>query len=83
MPELLAGLAPRLGALTVLPIAAREGREAAHVIVTGRKGRRAPCRVLAPLVLHEGPRHLRDGDDYRPEVRAVLRDGAPLAADAG
>jgi hypothetical protein len=32
----------------------------------------------APLILHEGPRHVKDGDSFVPQVRAVLRDGAAL-----
>ncbi|MXQ09284.1 methyltransferase [Alphaproteobacteria bacterium GH1-50] len=78
LPDILTGLAARLGDITVLPICARQGRDASLVIVTGRKGSRAAARIAFPFVMHEGAAHLRDGDDYAPEARAVLREGAPL-----
>jgi len=33
---------------------------------------------LAPLVLHRGDTHERDGESYVDQVNAVLRDGAAL-----
>jgi tRNA1(Val) A37 N6-methylase TrmN6 len=77
LPELLAALAGRASA-AVLPLAARPGRGAKRVIVRARKGGRAPFRLAAPLVLHAGPAHLADGDDYSPQARAVLREAAAL-----
>ena len=32
----------------------------------------------APLVLHDGPRHIHDGDDLSVLARAILRDGAAI-----
>ena len=78
LPEILGALAARAGDIAVLPLAAREGRPAKRVIVKARKGARGPFRLAAPLVLHEGPAHLRDGDDYTAGARAILRDGAGL-----
>ncbi|WP_261384646.1 tRNA1(Val) (adenine(37)-N6)-methyltransferase [Vannielia litorea] len=80
MPELLAALVNRggFGGPAVLPLVARAGRTASRVIVQARKGGRAEARLLAPMVLHEGPLHERDGEDYTAEVRAILREGAPL-----
>ena len=78
LPGVLTGLTGRLGDIVVLPICARQGRDASLVIVTGRKGSRAATRIAFPFVMHEGAAHLRDGDDYAPEARAVLREGAPL-----
>lgn len=78
LPDLLAPLAGRAGDITVLPVAAREGRAAGRVIVQARKGGRGPFRLLAPLVLHAGVCHERDGDDHTDAARAILRDGAPL-----
>ena len=66
------------GQVRILPIAPREGRPAARVIVRARKTGRAPLQLLAPFVLHGGAEHLRDGDDYTPAARAILRDGAAL-----
>lgn len=78
LPEMLVALAPRAGSVTVLPVAPRAGRPASRVILAARKGGRAPFRLLSPLVLHKGDEHLRDGDDYSPGARAVLREGAAL-----
>lgn len=80
MPEVLAALAPKLGSAAVLPLAPREGRAALRVIVQARKGGRAPFRLLAPFVLHQGPAHDGDRESYTPEANAVLRDGADLLA---
>ncbi|RMH48888.1 MAG: methyltransferase, partial [Alphaproteobacteria bacterium] len=78
LPAILAALEGRAGAVTVLPLAPRQGRPAGRIILRARKGARAPFRLLAPLVLHAGPVHLRDGDDFTPRARAVLREGAGL-----
>jgi tRNA1(Val) A37 N6-methylase TrmN6 len=78
VPDLMAAFAGRPASLTLLPVVPRAGREATLVILASVKGGRAPFRLLAPLVLHEGPAHLRDGEDYAAPVRAVLREGAPL-----
>ena len=79
LPELLAAAgAARLGSIALLPVAPRAGRLATLAILRARKGGRAGFRLLPPLLLHEGADHRRDGDDYRAEIRAVLRDGAAL-----
>jgi tRNA1Val (adenine37-N6)-methyltransferase len=78
LPEVLGALKGRLGSVVVLPLAARAGRRADLFLLRGRKGGRAPFRLLAPLVLHDGDRHLRDGDDFAASVKAILRDGAAL-----
>ena len=80
LPEVLAALAPKLGSAAVLPLAAREGRAALRVIVQARKGGRAPFRLLAPFVIHQGPAHDGDRESYSPAANAVLRDGADLLA---
>lgn len=80
LPQVLAALAPKLGSAAVLPLAAREGRAALRVIVQARKGGRAPFRLLAPFVVHQGPAHDADRESYTPQANAVLRDGADLLA---
>ncbi len=77
-PELLGAMAGRVGSISVLPLAPRHGRDAALAIVSAAKGGRAAFRLRAPFVLHAGPTHVRDGDDYTPEARAVLRDGRAI-----
>lgn len=79
LPDVLAALDARLGTVSVYPIAGRSGREADRFILRARKGGRAPFRLHAPTVLHDGPAHLNDGEDYTPAIRAVLRDAAALS----
>lgn len=80
LPTVLAASAPKLGSIAVLPLAAREGRAALRVIVHARKGGRAPFRLLAPFVIHDGPAHDGDRESYTLAANAVLRDGADLLA---
>ena len=78
LPDILAAMDHRLGSLVVRPIAGRAGRDADRVLVSARKEGRARFRLLAPLILHDGPEHGADAEDYTAEIRAVLRDGAAL-----
>lgn len=75
---ILAGLDGRAGAVTILPIAARAGREAGRVIVQARKGAGAPLRLLSPFVMHARPSHSGDGEDLTEAACAVLRQAAAL-----
>jgi tRNA1(Val) A37 N6-methylase TrmN6 len=77
LADVLAGLG-RLGSVAVQPLVPRAGKPARLILVRARKGGRAPLMLHDGLVLHAGARHLRDGEDYTPALRAVLRDGAPL-----
>ncbi|WP_208352373.1 tRNA1(Val) (adenine(37)-N6)-methyltransferase [Pseudaestuariivita rosea] len=81
LPDLLWAMDDRVGAMTLLPIAARAGRPARLVILQAQKGSKSAARLLAPLILHEGDRHARDGDSYRVPVQKLLRDAAPLLMD--
>ncbi|KIC24593.1 MULTISPECIES: tRNA1(Val) (adenine(37)-N6)-methyltransferase [unclassified Leisingera] len=78
LPDMLAGCSGVLGSIEVLPLAPRQARAAELVILRARKGGRADFRLHAPLILHQGTRHDRDGDSYRAEISAILRDGAAL-----
>jgi tRNA1(Val) A37 N6-methylase TrmN6 len=78
LPALLAAIQTRLGSPEILPIAPRADRAAELILLRARKGGRAAFRLHAPLILHDGPQHVRDEDSYRPEISAVLRDAAPL-----
>jgi tRNA1Val (adenine37-N6)-methyltransferase len=77
LPDLLAG-AEKLGSISILPLAAREGRAAKRMIFQARKGGKGALRLLAPFVLHQGPAHDGDRENYTPQANAVLRDGADL-----
>lgn len=79
LPQVLAACAPKLGSAVVLPLAARSGRPALRVILRARKGGRAPFRLLAPMILHQGAAHDGDRDSYTPQATAVLRGGGDLS----
>ena len=78
LADALAACHGRLGSLEILPIAAREGREAELVILRARKEGRAKLRLHAPVTLHAGAQHPGDRDHYTPRISDVLRRGAPL-----
>ena len=80
LPDVLAALGPGFGSVVVLPVVPRADRPATRILLRARKGGRGAFRLLSPLVLHEGPAHDGDRESFRPEVSAVLRDGAALAA---
>ncbi|MCH2096010.1 MAG: methyltransferase [Rhodobacteraceae bacterium] len=79
LADVLGPMSQTLGSLEVLPLAPRQGRLAHLVLIRGRKEGRAPLRLHAPVILHQGPRHTRDAEDYQPAIAAVLRDGAAFA----
>lgn len=78
LPELMAALSPRLGSAALLPLAARQGRPADRFLFQAKKGGRGAFRLLAPFILHEGPAHDGDRENYTAEARQVLREGAPI-----
>lgn len=82
LPEVLTALQARadgrLGSLQLCPLAARADRDAQLFILRARKEGRAPFRLLAPMVMHQGARHLRDEDDFTPLFRSILREGTAL-----
>ena len=78
LPDLLAAASPHLGSIEVLPLIPRLGRAARLVILRGRKGGRAPFRLHQGWVLHAGPVHSGDREDYTPETAQVLRQGGAL-----
>ncbi len=77
LPDALAALQDR-ASLTLRPLAPRKRRPATRILLQARKGGRAPFALGPPLILHAGPRHLRDAEDFSPEARAILRDAAAL-----
>jgi tRNA1(Val) A37 N6-methylase TrmN6 len=72
LPDLVACMRERLGSLVILPILPKAGMPASRVILRGRKDKRAPAQLLAPLVLHE------PGGAYTAMAEAILRDAATL-----
>jgi tRNA1Val (adenine37-N6)-methyltransferase len=80
LPQVLAAMGSKLGSVSVLPLAPRDGKPALRILLRARKGGRAPFRLLAPFVIHTGPAHDGDRESYTPLANAVLRDGADLLA---
>ncbi len=78
MSDLLWAFDDRLGSIRIKPLAPRAGRAAELVLVVARKGGRSALRLLAPLILHRGDRHDRDGESYTRVVSGILRNGDPL-----
>ncbi|WP_308917514.1 tRNA1(Val) (adenine(37)-N6)-methyltransferase [Jannaschia sp. LMIT008] len=74
LADVLGAMDGRLGDIRIRPIAGGDAVPAGRVIVRGRKGRRAPLRLLTPLVTH------RDGDPTD-EAEAILRHAAALSMD--
>lgn len=76
LPEVFCALDKRLGSVVVRPLAAREGRAAGLFVLQARKGGRAAFHLAPPFIMHAGDKHLKDGEDYGPEARDILRFGA-------
>ena len=74
--DILRAMDTRLGSISVHPITGRTGRAADRIILQARKGGRTPFVLHAPIALHDGPTHLSDAPDYRPEIASILRNGA-------
>ena len=69
----------RMGSHIVLPLTSRAHKPAQRVIFCSRKGGRAGLQMCPPLVLHQGPQHVEDGDDFTQIASDVLRGGAAIA----
>ncbi len=75
LPAILEACGGRLGGLRILPVHAREGEDARRILVSGRKGSRAPLAIAPGLVLH--------GRDGRFTARAeALHRGEALLPEA-
>lgn len=78
LPEVLTDLPPSLGSPRLLPLMSRAGRASERFLLQATKGAKAPFQLLPPLILHTGPTHDGDRDDYSEIASAILRDGAAL-----
>ncbi len=79
LPDVLPLLAERLGSIFVHPIAARADRRPHLFLLQARKDGRAPFRLAAPLIMHAGVQHQRDGKDYTDLFDSILRHAAALS----
>lgn len=75
LPILLSVLDGRLGGLRIIPLQPRQEQAAGRVIVTGRKGSKAPLILEAPFCIHAGTHHRGDFQDLTPEASAILKTG--------
>lgn len=78
LAELLALLYPRIGSIALQPLAPRQGRRSHLVLIRAQKDGHAPFILHPALILHAAAQHTADGDDYTPEIAAVLRKGTAL-----
>lgn len=78
LPELLAAASQHLGSLELLPLIPRAGRAARLVLLRGRKAGRADFILHPAWVLHDGPTHPGDRENYTKATACILRDGAEL-----
>lgn len=78
LPHLLTAMYAHLGSVQVQPFAPRVGKSAHLVVVRGKKLGRADFCLHAPIVMHDGPEHVENGNDYSEVVEAALRSGAML-----
>lgn len=76
LPDVLGAMDRRLGSISVVPVSGRIGRDADRFLMRARKGGRAAFRLHAPVHLHDGATHGKDGEDYRADIVVVLRNGA-------
>jgi tRNA1(Val) A37 N6-methylase TrmN6 len=74
LDEILAALSGGFGAISLRPVHPRHGAPATRLLVTARKARATPLRVLPGLVLH------RDDGAWTAETDAILRGAGELAA---
>ncbi len=78
LDDLLASMVGRLGSVQVLPLVPRSGRDARLVILSAKKGGRAPLRLHDSFLMHSGKRHESDEKDYSDAMNQVLKNGSPL-----
>lgn len=78
LPEVLMHLSGRLGAIIVRPISGRASKAPGLFLLQARQEGKTPFRMAPTLVMHDGESHENDRDSYKPEMNAVLRNGAEL-----
>ena len=78
LPDLMSAMAACLGALELLPLAAREGRAPRLVLLRGRKEGRSDFRFHPPFVIHRGARHGGGRDDYSDAAASIVKGGSSL-----
>lgn len=72
LARLLGILQGRFGGLVVYPLFPRENAPASRILIQGRKGSRAPLRLMRGMVLHGA------GNGFTAEAEPILRSGSGL-----
>ena len=70
--EIIRAMGKRFGAIEIIPLWPKEGREAKRVIVRAYKHRKSPARIHPGIVLHQ------DNGDYTEQAENILRGMAPI-----
>ena len=73
LPEVLAALSRRFGALRIMPLHPRDQMPASRILIQGIKGNRAALHILPGRSLHGAGAH-----SFTAEFDAILRSGAAL-----
>jgi FkbM family methyltransferase len=72
LPAILMAFQNRFGGIQILPLHPRDGEAACRILVQGKKGSRAPLKILSGFYLHGG------GEGFTLAAQAILRQGAGL-----
>jgi FkbM family methyltransferase len=72
LPAILMAFQNRFGGIQILPLHPRDGAAASRILVQGKKGSRAPLKILSGFFLHEC------GEGFTLAAQAILRQGASL-----
>lgn len=70
--KIVQALGRKFGAIEIIPLYPKAGKEAVRVIVRALKDRRTPAKIGPAIVLHE------DSGAYTAAADAILRDGAAI-----
>lgn len=73
LPDILRALAEDFGGVRIKPVHPFEDRAATRILVTAKRGSKAPSETLPRLVLHQ------EGGAWTPGADAILRGKAELA----
>ena len=79
LPDVLSAIDRRAGSIVVQPLAARENAAPHLFILRAKHSGRAPFRMNAAIIMHEGNAHDGDRDSYTAPINDVLRNGAALS----
>ena len=70
--KIILALGRKFGAIEIIPLYPKTGKEAVRVIVRAMKDRRTPAKILPAIILH------KENGDYTEAADAILRDGAAI-----